>query len=273
MRIDYTQLPAVQELKEILEKEAWRNPAAGKENTHYPDFTTVINWLSLLNEPQDLFTGDKTWEEIIVRGTEIEERVVRKTLSGAEKGRLDLEKTAGKVTEYLGGEDVPEEADMIFVFGSKSNTRIQKAVDLWREGLAPKIFITGGSPHYKEGEEPEALVFKQYALTRGVPEGAIIVEPQAITIADNVRRSINLFEEKGIAYRRMIMVTAWFAMRRSWAFMMKYIPGEYKLFRAGTPVKTGGDFDPNLWWKNENGIRVVFNEYVKMRTGVALNTC
>lgn len=264
--MSYVQLPAVTELKKIMEKEAWRDPAKGKENKHYPDFKLAVEWMKLIGLDDQIFCSNFPWEEVLGRGLELGKSVVEKTLGASDE---DIYK---RIVEYLGDADEPRKADLIFVFGSKSPLRMEKAIELWGRGMATKIFVTGGHPNYESGPA-EAEVYRQLAVGRGVPEDAIIIEPQSITIADNVRRSLNLFEEIGLEYGRMILVTNWFAMRRSWAFMMKYIPAEYKLYRVISEVKEGGDFDPKLWWKNPNGIRVVFNEFVKMKTGVALNTC
>ncbi|TSC88116.1 MAG: hypothetical protein G01um101416_139 [Microgenomates group bacterium Gr01-1014_16] len=267
-RTSYTQLPAVKELEEIMKKEAWRQPAKGKENIHFPKFDSVIVWLNLLKLDTGLFTADKTWQEVIVEGTELETDVVQRTLA-----LEDMETVANDIYAYLGENDSPKTSDLIFVFGSQSTLRIQTAIDLWKSKMAPKILITGGSPIYKSNRDPEAVLFKKYALSHAVPEEAIIIEPDAISIADNVRRSINLFEAQKINYQKMILITAWFAMRRSWAFMSKYVPSDHSLYRVVAPVNPEGDFAKDRWWKNPNGIKVVFNEFVKMKTGLALNSC
>lgn len=269
MRTNSTQLPEIDELKAIMEKEAWRDPASGKEAVHYPDFSVAVEWLRALELDASLFEQSLSWEEVLVLGDQLREEVIKRTLNRiSEHELLNIVK---KVTAYLGEADAPEISELIFVFGSQSTSRIHTAVDLWQKGLAPKIFITGGHPFFKETES-EAEVFKNYAIEHGVPLDAMIIESEAITIADNVRRSINLFEEKGINYSRMILVTAWFVQRRSWSFMMKYIPDEYRLYRVNAPVNPRGDYTENGWFKNENGIRLVFGELVKLRIGVALNT-
>lgn len=241
----------------------------GKEYAHYPQFSTVKHWLKFLEINSDVFTDIKTWQEIITHGSEIEDKVVQTTLALA--GKQKLAQIMQEVTSYLGKQDDPEQSDLIFVFGSKNMSRIQTAVDLWKAKLAPIIHITGNSPYYEHTQKPEAMLFKEYLVNQGVPESSILVENQAITIADNVRRSINLFETQSIRYRKMILVTAWFAMRRSWAFMMKYIPKDHLVFRVNSEVN--GNFTQDRWWKNPTGIKTVFNEFVKMRTGIALNTC
>ena len=224
------------------EKEAWRDPVRGKADIHYPSFDTVVNRLNFLGISSGIFLDDVGWEEVISEGKSLEQEVVKKTLARVDD--VDLKEVLGEVAGYLGEEDVLRISDLIFVFGSKSLSRIQKAVKLYKGGLAPKIFITGGHPFYEQGE-PEAQVFRGYAVERGVPEKDIIVEPESITVADNVRRSLNLFDKMGMKYLNMILVTAWFAQRRSWAFMMKYISEDQVLYRVNSPVKPGGEYTPD----------------------------
>jgi hypothetical protein len=265
-RTSYLQLPQIEELKKIMEQEAWRNPPKGKEDIHYPDFTVADKWLWKVKIGSDIFSNIKSWEEVITEGIRIEKEIVDKTLD-----KFD-ENTAREVSDCLGEEDELTKADLIFIFGSRSQSRIEKGVELYKQGWANKILITGGHPIY-EKRRPEAEVFGEWAREKGVPDSDLIIEPQAITIADNVRRSLNLMEGRGIKFKKMIIVAPWFGQRRCWAFMMKYIWPECKLIRINSTVNNDGDYAKNKWWKNENGIRVVFNEFVKMRTGVALNTC
>lgn len=246
-------------------------PAKGKEGLHFPDFQLAEKWLKLINIDAGIFTSKSTWEEVITKATEMGEKVVVRTLALAKDNRMA--ELAGEINLYLGEEDNIDTADLIFVFGSQNLARIQTAVDLWRQKRAALIMISGGSPFYKQNRQSEAVRFQRYAVEQGVPSKKIIIETKAITVADNVRRGLSLLEERQISYRKMILIMVWYAMRRSWACMNKYIPQGYRVYRVCPPVEATSDFDQECWWKNPNGIRVVFNEFVKMRGGVILNTC
>ena len=78
------------------------------------------------------------------------------TLERVKSGDVKFNDLMQKITEYLGQEDKLEKGDYIFVFGGKNVGRIQKAIELWKEGWAPKIWISGGHPIYQE-YEPEAF--------------------------------------------------------------------------------------------------------------------
>ena len=45
--------------------------------------------------------------------------------------------------DYLSEEDIPEKSDLIFVFGSKTPLRIDKAVELYNQGVSEIIQSVG----------------------------------------------------------------------------------------------------------------------------------
>ena len=49
------QLPSVAEIEEILEKEAKRPLAKGKEDLHFVQFDPVVNWLKAIGIATNLF--------------------------------------------------------------------------------------------------------------------------------------------------------------------------------------------------------------------------
>jgi hypothetical protein len=265
-RTNYTQLPEVKELEDIMAKEAKRKLARGKEQLHYPRFDAVENWLASIDIDAQIFHSNLNWKKTLTGLNDLIPEVVKNTLA-----KNPCKKIFDDIYAYLGEEDAPQKADIIFVFGSKSTARIFKAIEIYNTGLAPKIFITGGSPYYKSGE-PEAEIFKQYAVAKGVPDKDILIDTKSISIADNVKRGLNMFDNWYLNYQKIIMVINWFAMRRSYTHMLKYIPNENTLYRVASDVDPKGDFAKDRWFKNESGIKVVFNEFVKMKVGILLNT-
>jgi len=60
--------------------------------------------------------------------------------------------------------------------------RIEKAIDLYREKKIAKIIFTG-----KPGDPPQALVARRFAMNRGVPDDAILVETRSTTTFENLK--------------------------------------------------------------------------------------
>ena len=271
-RKNSAELPEVKELETILKREAKRPVAPGKENKHFANFELFIRWLELIGLPTEILNQNLTWQELVVLGAKAQSQIVSRTLRMIQEGNTELEDLMRNITKYLGEEDTPQLSDVIFVFGSKSLSRIEAAVNLYNQGLAPKIFISGGMPIYEKREKPEALIFKEWAVEHGVPSESIIIHDTAISVPDNVRGGLNLMDQLGLPYNSIILVIAWFAMRRSWAHMMKYVPQNTKLYRVNSTVTPTGNFTLDGWWKNEIGIKTIFSEFGKLKISEVLNS-
>lgn len=64
-------------------------------------------------------------------------------------------------------------------------SRLQHGLDLYNQGLAPVIIVTGGK---QEGDTyTEAETGQQWLLDRGVPQGAILMENKGRDTWDNIR--------------------------------------------------------------------------------------
>jgi uncharacterized SAM-binding protein YcdF (DUF218 family) len=271
-RKNSAELPAVKELETILEQEAKRPVAPGKENKHFASFELFIRWLELIGLPTEILNQNLTWQELVIFGAEAQSQIASRTLCMIQDGNTELEDLMRDITKYLGEEDTPQPSDVIFVFGSKSLARIEAAVNLYKQGLAPKIFISGGMPIYEKRKRPEAIIFKEWAIEHGVPSESIVTHDTAISVPDNVRGGLNMMDQLGLPYNSIILVTVWFAMKRSWAHMMKYVPQNTKLYRVNSTVTPTGNFAPNRWWKNEVGIKTIFNEFGKLKISEVLNS-
>ena len=63
--------------------------------------------------------------------------------------------------------------------------RLDHAIELWQHGMAPQVIFTGGRG---EGDTTsEAAVSRRYALHRGVPDSAIVVETIGRTTRESLR--------------------------------------------------------------------------------------
>lgn len=63
--------------------------------------------------------------------------------------------------------------------------RVDGGVALWRQGLAPIVICTGGITG--GATRAEATVMAEAVVAAGVPVAAVVVEPRALTTADNAR--------------------------------------------------------------------------------------
>lgn len=273
-RTGHDQLPQGEEILAILEREAKRPVAPDKEKLHFARFDLMLEWLKRLNLPTDFFTEEPSEkiEEAIVMPEDLQSNLAQETLKQVQHSLDRIAPLLKQITDYLGESDQPEPADVIYVFGSPGNFRIETAVDLYNQGFAPTLFITGGRPFYKPEAESEATRYRQFAIEAGVPESTIAIHDDAVSIADNVRGGLNRLDELGIKYDSIILVTSWFIQRRCWAHMLKYVSEGTKLYRVNARANPAGGLTESDWYQNEKGIKTVAAEFFKLRVSEILNT-
>ncbi|MBV8735709.1 MAG: YdcF family protein [Alphaproteobacteria bacterium] len=96
-------------------------------------------------------------------------------------------------------------ADAIVVLGCRSLSRLRRrlelAIEVFREGAAPALLLSGGG----SGAEPEAEIMRRTALTHGVPAAALLVETVSRDTLGNARYSAALLLARD--WRRIVLVT------------------------------------------------------------------
>jgi uncharacterized SAM-binding protein YcdF (DUF218 family) len=96
-------------------------------------------------------------------------------------------------------------ADAIVVLGCRSPSRLRRrlelATELFREGVAPVLLLSGGG----SGAEPEAEIMRRTALTYGVAAAALLVETASRDTLGNARYSAALLLARD--WRRIVLVS------------------------------------------------------------------
>ncbi len=88
--------------------------------------------------------------------------------------------------------------------------RLDHALTLYREGLAPTVVVTGG---IGEGDRvSEATVGRQYLVARGVPDTAVVVRPEGRSTEASIRAVAEWAHEHGVG--RVLLVSDPFHMLR-----------------------------------------------------------
>mgnify|MGYP001602701237 FL=1 len=148
----------------------------------------------------------------------------------------------------------------------------EKAIELFKAGYAPKILISGKSPFYEREkvETSEAEILAKFATERGVPEGSIILEKEALSVPDNAKRSLNLLEKESIPHRKIILANSPFSQRRGWAHFSKFSKPGTKLIRANAGASN--QFSRDGWYHDKVGVQGVVKEFWGLRLSEILNT-
>ena len=129
---------------------------------------------------------------------------------------MNYEALLSPLWDYLALSDEPRAADVIFVFGSQDFAVPTRAAELYRERHAPRVLVTGnyGRMTREIFETTEALVFKDRLIRAGVPEAAILTEPNASNTLENVRFGMQVLRRAGLEPRSALLVAKGFVMRR-----------------------------------------------------------
>ena len=229
-----------------------------------------MDLLRHLGLADELFTREvATIHEAVARGDALLVSIVS-VLTGCKPDSRTRD-LLDRCYDYLSEEDVPKPSDLIFVFGGKTPARPERAAQLYAKGLAPRMMMSGGNAIYAQHKDKtEAEIYRDIAIGSGVPVEAIIVESTSITVPDNVRVSLNLLDEMGIQVDSFTLVNSPYTQRRGWALFKKHVPDKVTLYRVNCDTKP--EFSRDQWYQQENTMRVVLSEFMKMRASVVYNT-
>jgi hypothetical protein len=155
------------------------------------------------------------------------------------------------VGRWLVVEDPLEKAQAIVVLSGRMPLRALEAAKLYRDGYAPKVWVTHSS---EPGATLEAMQIAyvgedfynlRVLMHEGVPADAIrVLEPQIINTADEIAAvSAALEGEKG---RTVIIVTSKVHTRRVRILWHRLVAG-----RGQAIVRAASDdpFEPRRWWR------------------------
>lgn len=110
-------------------------------------------------------------------------------------------------------------ADCIIALGNSDIRTAQAAANLFNEGYGDILVTTGGFGRLtkKLFSKPEAQLFADEAMERGVPTEKIIVEDRSTNTFDNIRFTKKLLAVKGISPKVILIVTKPYMERRALA--------------------------------------------------------
>lgn len=165
-------------------------------------------------------------------------------------------KSRDAITEFLFIRDEPRAVDCVLVLGSSTLTNMDPAIALYRAGLAKWVLITGHGPTGEE--EPEWRGFLAYALAQGVPEAAILIEPDARNTRDNFRLSAELIAQRlgWDSVRRVAIVSRPFHARRALMTARRFFPEQVELVM----LSPDDGVQAHDWWGSIYGRHRVLEE-------------
>ena len=138
----------------------------------------------------------------------------------------------------VGNRDDRQAVDAIVVLGAAQyngrpssvlKARLDHAIDLYHAGVAPYLIMTGGKA---EGDRTtEAATARVYALAKGVPDGAILIEDRGRTTLESLRGVADLLRGYGLT-------TTLFVSDRTHMLRILRIARDIGLTDLGSPTTT-----------------------------------
>ncbi|XP_046585275.1 uncharacterized protein SCO4629-like [Haliotis rubra] len=136
-------------------------------------------------------------------------------------------KAATKIWNYMLMNHEIRKSDVILALGNNDVRTAQHAAHLFKEGLADWLMFSGKDGTLTTGkwDRPEAEVFRDVALSAGVPDNKIILETEATNTGENVVFSHTVLESLNIKPKKIILVSTPYMERRAYATFMKQFQG------------------------------------------------
>ncbi|MFC3448108.1 YdcF family protein [Amycolatopsis speibonae] len=109
--------------------------------------------------------------------------------------------------------------------------------ELFHAGTFPLIVFTGANAPTTVERFPrgEAVHYREHALELGVPDDAILIEPEARNTGENVTFTRRLLESRGIEAGSVVLVSRPYQQRRAYATCKKLWP-EVEVRCASRPL-------------------------------------
>ncbi|MBA3073667.1 MAG: YdcF family protein [Anaerolineae bacterium] len=164
------------------------------------------------------------------------------------------------IGDYLIIQDKPKKVDMI-VTSSGAEYRTDYAIELYKQGLASRLFFAGG--YSEKNQRIEAEWSRRLALDAGAPDDAVIIDTSEVisTYQEALRLRSYLDAHTETITTIMIVTDPYHTRRAKWAY--KTVFGDQIKVRM-VPVPFENTNLSKTWWKDAESRKMVWNEYVKL---------
>ncbi|GAA3883278.1 YdcF family protein [Saccharothrix violaceirubra] len=113
----------------------------------------------------------------------------------------------------------PRPCDVAIGLGSHDLGVADHAAELYKAGMFPLVVFSGGNSPTTAARFPrgEAVHYREQAIASGVPDSAILVEPQAGNTGQNISFSRAVLAEHGLEPRSVLLISKPYMERRAFA--------------------------------------------------------
>ena len=175
-----------------------------------------------------------------------------------------------ETTNYIFLDDIEPKGDIAFVFGTGNARKdsVEKAVEIYKKGLVPKIIFSGGLNKKYGILEGETMA--KEAIKLGVPEKNVLTENKSTNTLENILFSIQVID-KEIGLKNINVINAIvknYHARRALMTLRKHIPTYIKL-KAIPYYSEYYPFTKENWFETNIGKEKVAEEIEKINIYLA----
>lgn len=145
---------------------------------------------------------------------------------------------------------------IIVVSGGDTVSRTEMGIDLYQAGWANLLIFSGAAADPKSPSNAEMM--KKQALTRGVPESAIIIDDKSVNTSENAREVSKKIES--LKLNKVILVSSGYHIRRAQAELKSASPELNIIARSSKDA----NWNPYLWWLTPYGWWITPKELVSL---------
>jgi len=172
------------------------------------------------------------------------------------------------ILQFIGNrliyEDSMEKVPALFVLSGDPWDRGNEAVSLYKEGLTEKIICTGESvPRLfliAGIQYPESELTRMHIIAQGVPPSNMEILSKGTSTKEESDFIIEYCRQHNIK-KAGVVSTRFHTRRIKNTFKKKFKEAGIDLIIHGAPSSV---YEEDYWWKNEEGLIFVNNEYIKI---------
>jgi uncharacterized SAM-binding protein YcdF (DUF218 family) len=122
----------------------------------------------------------------------------------------------------------PKKVDVILALGSTDSRVAERAGQLFLEGFAPLLVMSGGLGRFSKDQfkKSEAELFAEIAIKMGVHKDKILIESRSSNTGENIEFTKKLLADKGLDPKSFMVVNKPYMERRAYATFAKRWPGK-----------------------------------------------
>lgn len=115
--------------------------------------------------------------------------------------------------------DLKKHYDIALVLGCSNYNilikRVDAVVELYNKKLIDKIYLSGKKGFFSKNKKSEAIIMKEYLLSKKIKEEDIITETNSKDTISNIKNSLKIINDNYNKKINIILVTSSFHMKRA----------------------------------------------------------